>query len=178
MVHFYCFIESGEQVNADTKVFKVAVGDNQRDQVKKALVDCYANDTNAFFRIWDDATDFHLSQMMRFEPADNVCSMVGLNMIKTDIQTLYRKIVDGSLASLENPSYVSHNAFRMLSVLSPTFFIRNSCRKAGSPVPAGTRKNLSVRPTQEDYVAAVGFALIALLYWLGSLVGCIEKVVL
>ena len=39
-------------------------------------------------------------------------------------------------------------------------------------MPPVARQNLSVRPCREDSIAAIGFALMALLYWLGSLVGC------
>lgn len=178
MIHYYCFIENGGKLIPDSKVFKVAVGDGQRDQVKKCLVDCYATDTGGFFRIWDDTTDFHLSQMATYRPADLLTQNLGLNVVKTDIRTLYRNLIDGSLDTLENPPHVIRNAFKLKSILSPTFFVNKIGRQAKSVLPAGRRKNLSVRPTPEDHIAAIGFALMALLYWLGSLIGCIEKAVL
>lgn len=178
MIHYYCFVENGGRLAADAKVFKVAVGDGQRDQIKKALVDCYAQDTDAFFRIWDDTTDFHLSQMAHYRPHDRHTAAFGLNVVRTDIRTLYRNILDGTLATLENPPHVFRNAFRLHSLLSPAFFCRNVGRKAVSSVPADTRKNLSVRPTPDEQMAAIGFALMVFLYWLGSLIGCVEKVIL
>lgn len=178
MIHYYCFIENGVLLTPETKVFKVAVGDNQRDQIKKTLVDCYATDAGAFFRVWDDATDFHLSQMAHFSPADPSSMAFGLNVIRTDIKTLYRNIIDGSVSSMENPPSVVRNAFRLLSSVSPSFFMRNHSLRKATNVPAVSRKNLSRRPTPEDHMAAIGFAIMALLYWLGSLVGCWERAIL
>ena len=176
MVHYYCFIEQPCNLQAGSRVFKVKVGDSHRDQVKRVLLDCYATDTNAFFRLWDADTDFFLAHQTHTQPRDHAGMSSGLYVIVTDIQTLYRNIVSGTLDSISNPPRVARNAFRMLSILSPSFFMRNHTARRAPHVPPVPRKNLSVRPTREDSIAAIGFALMALLYWLGSLVGCLEKV--
>ena len=176
MIHFYCFIEQPCNLQAGSRVFKVKVGDSHRDQVKRVLVDCYATDTDAFFRLWDADTDYYLAHQTHTQPRDHASMSSGLNVIVTDIQTLYRNIVSGTLDSLSNPTRVARNAFRMMSILSPSFFMRNHSARRAPHVPPVPRKNLSVRPTREDSIAAIGFALMALLYWLGSLVGCLEKV--
>lgn len=176
MIHFYCFIEQPCNLQAGSRVFKVKVGDSHRDQVKRVLLDCYATDTNAFFRLWDADTDYYLAHQTHTQPRDHASMSSGLNVIVTDIQTLYWNIVSGTLDSLSNPPRVARNAFRMLSILSPSFFMINHTARRAPHVPPVPRKNLSVRPTREDSIAAIGFALMALLYWLGSLVGCLEKV--
>lgn len=176
MVHFYCFIESSSCLQPDTRIFRVKIGDGQKDQIKKTLVDCYATDTNAFFRLWDADTDFWLAQNQSIKAADLAAPNFGLNVVQTDISTLYRNIVSGTLDSIKNPNYVTRNAFRMMSLLSPSFFLKNPTARRATHVPPVARKNLSVRPCREDHIAAIGFALMALLYWLGSLVGCLEKV--
>ena len=178
MVHFYCFIEDPCNLRAGSRVFKVKVGDSQRDQVKRVLVDCYATDTNAFFRLWDADTDYFLASQTHTQPRDHASMTSGLNVIVTDIQTLYRNIVSGTLDTISNPSQVTRNAFRMMSILSPSFFLKNLSARRAPHVPPVHVKNLSVRPCREDSIAAVGFALMALLYWLGSLVGCWENAVL
>ena len=176
MIHFYCFIEQPCNLQAGSRVFKVKVGDSHRDQVKRVLVDCFATDTDAFFRLWDADTDYYLAHQTHTQPRDHASMSSGLNVIVTDIQTLYHNIVSGTLDSLSNPPRVARNAFRMMSILSPSFFMRNHTARRAPHVPPVPRKNLSVRPTREDSIAAIGFALMALLYWLGSLVGCLEKV--
>ena len=178
MVHYYCFIEDPCNLQAGSRVFKVKVGDGQRDQVKRVLVDCYATDTNAFFRLWDADTDYYLANQMHAKPRDPAGRNSGLCVIVTDIRTLYRNIVSSTLDSISNPTQVARNAFRMMSILYPSFFLKNSSARRATHVPPVKRQNLSVRPCREDNIAAVGFALMALLYWLGSLVGCWENAVL
>ena len=178
MVHFFCFIENPCKLQAGSRVFKVKVGDSQRDQVKRMLVDCYATDTNAFFRLWDADTDYFLDHQTHTAPRDHASISSGLEVILTDIHTLYRNIVSGTLDNLRNSHNVARNAFRMMSILSPSFFFKNPSARRATHVPPVARKNLSVRPCREDNIAAVGFALMALLYWLGSLVGCWENAVL
>ena len=178
MVHFFCFIENPCNLQAGSRVFKVKVGDGQRDQVKRMLVDCYATDTNAFFRLWDADTDYFLAHQTHTAPHDHASMSSGLEVILTDIHTLYRNIVSGTLDSISNPPQVAQNLFRMMSILSPSFFLKNFSALRATHVPPVARKNLSVRPCREDNIAAVGFALMALLYWLGSLVGCWENAVL
>lgn len=178
MVHYYCFIEDPCNLQACSRVFKVKVGDDQKDQIKRCLVDCYATDTNAFFRLWDADTDFYLASQLHTKPRDPASMSSGLNVIVTDIRTLYRNIISGTLDNLRSSPNVARNAFRMMSILSPSFFLKNSTARRAPHVPPVKRQNLSVRPCREDNMAAVGFALMALLYWLGSLVGCWERVVL
>lgn len=178
MIHFYCFIEDPRNLQAGSRVFKVKVGDSQRDQVKRVLLDCYSTDTNAFFRLWDADTDYFLAHQTHTQPRDHASMSSGLNVIVTDIRTLYRHIVDGNLRTLNNPPEVTRNALRMMSILSPSFFFKNLSARRVPSVPPVKRQNLSVRPCREDNMAAIGFALMALLYWLGSLVGCWENAVL
>ena len=178
MIHYYCFIEDPHNLRVGSRVFKVKVGDSQKDQIKRALVDCYATDTNAFFRLWDDDTDYFLSHQTHTAPRDQMNLNSGLVVIVTDIRTLYRNILDGTLNSLSNPPQVARNLFKMMSILSPSFFLKNLSARMATSVPPVKRQNLSSRPCREDTIAAIGFALMALLYWLGSLVGCWERVVL
>lgn len=178
MVHYYCFIEDATCIQPDTKIFKVKIGSSQRELIKRQLLDCYACDTGAFFRIWDADTDYFLSHVATRKSSDLHTQNFGLSVVVTDIHTLYRNILNGTLSTLVNPPHVARNAFRMMSILSPSFFIKNRPQAIKPSVPPVNRKNLSVRPTREDTIAAVGFALIALLYWLGSLVCCWEKAVL
>ena len=178
MVHFYCFIEDPCNLQAGSRVFKVKVGDSQRDQVKRVLVDCYSTDTNAFFRLWDADTDYFLASQTHTQPRDHASISSGMIVIVTDIHSLYRNIISGTLDTISNPAQVARNAFRMMSILSPSFLLKNHPARRATHVPPVKGQNLSVRPCNEDNIAAIGFALMALLYWLGSLVGCWENAVL
>lgn len=178
MVHYYCFIEDSTGIQPDTKIFKVKIGSSRRDQIKRQLLDCYACDTGGFFRLWDADTDFFLSHGATRKPSDLLAQNFGISVVVTDVHTLSRNILNGTLSSLVNPPHVARNAFRMMSILSPSFFVKHHPQAKKPSVPPVKRKNLSSRPTREDTIAAVGFGLLALLYWLGSLVCCWEKTVL
>jgi hypothetical protein len=156
----------------------VKIGSSRRDQIKRQLLDCYSIDTGAFFRVWDADTDYFLSHVATAKPVDLHTQNFGLSVVVTDIHTLYRNIINGTLSALVNPPHVTRNAFRMMSILSPSFFINNRPQGVKPSVPPAKRQNLSSRPTREDTIAAVAFALLALLYWLGSLVCCWERAVL
>ena len=176
MFNFYCFIEDATCIQPDTKIFKVKIGSSRRDQTKRQLLDCYACDTGAFFRVWDADTDFFLSHGATQKPVDLHTQNFGLSVVVTDIHTLYRNIINGTLSALVNPPHVARNAFRLISILSPSFIFKNHPKGPKPSVPPVKRKNLSARPTREDSIAAIGFALMAILYWLGSLVCGLEKV--
>lgn len=69
------------------------------------------------------------------------------------------------------------NFFRMASTLCPSFFFRNACKKIKKSLPPFPRKYLSVRPSSDDICAAIGFAALLFLYWLGCLLMEWEKAV-
>lgn len=162
----------------DTKVYKVKIGDCRRDQIKRALLENYAEDTGAFLRIWDGDTDYFLSQVFSRMTDTGRETWLGSQTVSTDICTLYRHIVDGTLSDLRRPPFAVRNYLQMSSILSPSFFFKNSSRRKAIPVPTVPRKNLSVRPTDDEIHAALCFAAIVILFWLGSLVGCWERAVL
>ena len=157
MKTYYCFIPTNGMLDAQSKVFKVAVGISNRDQVKRQLVDLYASDCNLFFRVWDDTTEFELKCRMSQSPDASFLFGRGL------------KVIHVSVSMLDNPAYVNQNYFKLNAMLSPHFFFVNNPNKKVILRAYSKRKNLSVRPTREDHIAAIGFALIFLLYWLGSL---------
>lgn len=178
MTHYYCYIPSANNLTPETKIFKVKIGENQRDQIKKTLLDCYAQDTDGFFRIWDDTTDYHLRMLMSKRVEDGRICFLGSQTILTDIQTLYQKIVDGDVDSIKNPPFAIRNYLRVSAILSPEFFFRNNRRQSKPSVQAGIRKNLSPRDVTDETNGAIGLGIMLLLYWIGSLVGCWEAAVL
>lgn len=178
MTHYYCFVESAGNITPDTRIFKVKVGDCRRDQIKRALLENYAEDTGAFFRVWDGDTDYFLSRALSLKPDSGRETWLGSLTVSTDICTLYRHILDGTLSDLRRPPFAVRNFLRMSSILSPSFFFKNRPRRKAESVPTVPRKNLSVRPTDDEIHAALCFAAIVLLYWLGSLIGCWERAVL
>lgn len=178
MTLYFCYIESAAQVTAETKIFKVKVGDCRRDQIKRALLENYAEDTGGFFRVWDGDTDYFLSRVVPQRDAAGRETWLGSLTVSTDVQTLYRHILDGTLSDLRRPPFAVRNFLRMSAILSPSFFFKIRPRRKAIPVPTVPRKNLSPRPVDDETNAALCFAAIVILFWLGSLIGCWERAVL
>ena len=165
----YCFIPYCGKLDARSKIFRVSVGISERDQIKRQLVDLYACDCGYFWRVWDDTTEFEIKCRMSQSPDSRFLLGRGLQVVNVSVSKLYQTIIDGTFMMLENPAYVNQNYFRLNAKLSPHFFFFNSNKEKKTSRAYSTRKNLSVRPSREDHIAAVGFALIAGLYWLASI---------
>lgn len=170
MKTYYCFIPTTGKLDAQSKVFKVAVGISNRDQVKRQLVDLYACDCNLFFRVWDDTTEFELKCRMSQSPDASFLFGRGLKVIHVSICQLYKAIIDGSVSMLDNPAYVNQNYFKLNAMLSPHFFFVNNPNNKVIPRAYSKRKNLSVRPSTDDICAAIGFLVIVFLYCLGCFI--------
>lgn len=143
MKHYYCYCEESGMLCPTSRVFKVAVGDSDRDQVKKCLVDNYALDCGFYFRIWDDSTEFDLSKRCAVKPRPGYHIGHPFQIIHLSIRDLYRHIIDGDLHCVQNSVNSHRNFLRMASVLSPDFCAQFLRRKATATAPSPTRKYLS-----------------------------------
>ena len=175
MKKWYCYTEVQGALSPTSKVFKVAVGDCQRDQVKKALLDCYALDCGFYFRQWDQDTEFELiSRQQGFHDVTNVCPF-GFQVVYVNIHMLYQAIMNGNVQNLDNNTAYYKALFRDITKLSPFFFAANSPLKKSAPALTEKEKNLSVRSGSEGIRAACGFVLILALFLLGSMLQGIEQ---
>lgn len=155
-----------------SRVYKVAIGDNDRDQTKRFLVDSYALDCGFYFRIWDDSTEFDLSKRCTVKPSAGYPIGHPFQIIHLSIRDLYRHIIDGDLHCVQN-SVISHRNFlRMASVLSPSFYVQNFNRQATRSAPSHSRKNLS-RVLPDDMINTIigGMVVTAIFLFIGFLDG-------
>lgn len=175
MKSYYCFVPQVGKLTPESKVFKVAVGISERDQVKLKLVSLYAADTNLFFRIWDSTTDFELD--CRFDPMVEGRFLIGrgFKIVSVSISKLYDAIINGYVDSLDFSPNETRNYFRMSSTLSSRFFFKNQASQNKKNVPTHPRKNLSDEQLSDGLRASIGFALLIVLYWIGCLVRAWEN---
>ena len=143
MVNLYCFIAECGAPSPQSRVFKVRVGSNQRDQIKCSLLENYAKDLGYYFHRWDDRTDKML--ILRFGRHFQGSEKVGLRYetVLTSIADLYQHVIDGSLNQLKNKPNYFRNLFRSQTILDP---ILSSCRtihKCNTLASTSIRKNLS-----------------------------------
>ena len=173
MVHYFLYVESLESLQPGSKIFKVAIGENQRDQIKRSLLDNYAADIDAVFRPWDEDSMFLVEQTIsRFnQGSDRV--RLPLQIIHVSIRDLYQAIIDGSVDNLDNPPRYYRNMFRAMSILSPIFYFSTSQKSISQLAPTRKTYNLSHRRESEVSNVAISFCLILALF---LLVGYLEHV--
>lgn len=59
MTHYYLYIAAGIQVDADTRFYKVGVGESEAQNKKRAWLEAYAFEHGHFFVRWSlDAVEF------------------------------------------------------------------------------------------------------------------------
>lgn len=178
MIHYYCFMPATGKITASTKIFKVAVGSSSSDKVAKLCVESYAKRTLRYFHLWNASTELEIGSRLIHTPVDPDSFSLGYQCIHVPVKKLWRAILDQTVWKLEDEPYVTRNYRQILSILSPKFFFLHAQSSAASALPHLPRKNLSVRPSTDDICAALGFAAIVFLYWLGCLVCNLEKTLL
>lgn len=172
MKHFYCYCEESGMLCPTSRVYKVAIGDNDRDQVKKFLVDNYALDCGFYFRIWDDTTEFDLSKRCTMKPRSGYPIGHPFQIIHLSIRDLYHHIIDGDLHCVQNSINSHRNFLRMASVLSPDFYAQFLHRKATTSAPSLSRKYLShVLPDDMISTIYAGMVVTAIFLLVGFLEG-------
>lgn len=172
MKRFYCYCEESGMLCPTSRVYKVAIGNNDRDQVKRCLVDNYALDCGFYFRIWDDATEFELYKRCTVKPSPGYHIGNPFQIIHLSIRDLYRHIIDGDLNCVQNSVDSQRNFLRMASVLSPDFYAQFLRRKATTTAPSPTRKYLShVLP--DDMITTIigGMVVTVIFLFIGFLDG-------
>lgn len=178
MKRYYCFVPTEGKITAATKVFRVAVGSSKEDEVCVLRMAGYARSHGLYFHLWNDHANHEIDSRLIQRPTDAFSVGRGCRVVYVSIKSLRDAIVEGRLYALEDDPKYARNYFRMASTLCPSFFFRNTCKKIKSSLPPFPRKNLRVRPTTDDYCAAIAFAAILFLYWLGCLLLQWEKAVL
>lgn len=164
MKHFYCYCEESGMLCPTSRVFKVAIGDNDRDLIKKALLDCYATDNGFFFRIWDDTTDFELLQRCSWSDLDCYSRAFPFEVVMVSVSKLYAAIIDGRLAEIKNQPHYFRNALRMRSILSPNFFFNLSSSKNKPTAPSPRRKNLNLVLSEDVVNTIIGSMIVTAIF--------------
>lgn len=177
MKRYYCFIPTQGKITATTKVFRVAVGSSAREQAQLAYVSEYASRMELFFHVWNDVANKEIDSRLVQRPTGAFSVGRGCHVVYVSVNSLLQAIVEGSLHALFDDPQVTKSYFKMASTLCPSFFFRNACKKIKKSLPPFPRKNLSVRPSSDDICAAIGFAALLFLYWLGCLLLQWEKAV-
>lgn len=175
MVKYYCFFKECGQFSPGSLVFKVKVGKSTRDQVKRSLLESFAEDCGYFFRPWDDVTQSEL--ILRC--GGNWKSSSGVDVLYStvvlSVSGLYKSIIDGTLDQIKPTSNYIHNRFRLLSILCPAFSSSRSAKSCNTARQPYQRKNLSPQSEWVLFNAAFGMLACVILFILGAILEGIER---
>lgn len=177
MIHYYCFVPTQGKITAATKVFRVAVGSSSEDATRVMIMESYAKRHGLYFHLWNDDANREIDSRLIQRPTNAYSVGRGCRVVYVSIKSLRQAIIEGRVYALEDDPEYARNYFRMASTLCPSFFFQNIGKKIKSALPPFPRKNLSVRPSSEDISAAIGFAALLFLYWLGCMLLQWEKAV-
>lgn len=177
MKRYYCFIPTEGKITAATKVFRVAVGSSSEDATRVMIMESYAKRHGLYFHLWNDDANREVDSRLIQRTTNAFSVGRGCRVVYVSIKSLRQAIIAGRLFALEDDPEYARNYFRMASTLCPSFFFQNIGKKIKSALPPFPRKNLSVRPSTEDISAAIGFAALLFLYWLGCMLLQWEKAV-
>ena len=175
MVKYYCFFKDCGRFSPDSIVFKVKVGTTHRDQVKRSLLENYAQDCGYFFRPFDDVTQSELilrcGGFMRGSSGVDVL----YSTVVVSVAELYKSIIDGTLDQYKPDSVYNRNRFRLLSILCPAFLSSKSSSHCNTSRQPNQRKNLSPQGEWVLFNAAFGMLASVILFLLGALLEGLER---
>lgn len=175
MVKYYCFFKECERFSPGSLVFKVKVGISQRDQVKRSLLENYAQDCGYYFRPWDDVT--HSELILRCGGYSQGSSGVDVlySTVVISVAGLYKSIIDGTLDYIKPDSVYNRNRFRLLSILCPAFLSSKSSSNCNTSRQPYQRKNLSPQGEWVLFNAAFGMLACFILFIIGAILEGLER---
>lgn len=175
MVKYYCFFKECGQFSPGSIVFKVKVGTTHRDQVKRSLLENYAQDCGYFFRPFDDVT--HSELILRCGGSMRGSSGVDVlySTVVISVAELYKSIIDCTLDYIKPDSVYNRNRFRLLSILCPAFLSSKSSSHCNTSRQPQRRKNLSPEGEWVLFNAAFGMLASVILFLLGALLEGLER---
>lgn len=175
MVKYYCFFKECGQFSPGSIVFKVKVGTTHRDQVKRSLLENYAQDCGYYFRPWDDLTQSEL--ILRSNGSWQGSNVVDVlySTVVISIAGLYKSIIDGTLDYIKPDSVYNRNRFRLLSILCPAFLSSKSSSHCNTSRQPQRRKNLSPQSEWVLFNAAFGMLASVILFLIGALLEGLER---
>lgn len=175
MVKYYCFFKDCGQFSHNSIVFKVKVGTTHRDQVKRSLLENFAQDCGYYFRPWDYVT--HSELILRCGGYSQGSSGVDVlySTVVVSVSGLYKSIIDGTLDYIKPDSVYNRNRFRLRSILCPAFLSSKSSSNCNTPRQPQRRKNLSPQGEWVLFNAAFGMLASVILFLLGALLEGLER---
>lgn len=175
MKTYFCFIENFDSMSRDSKIFKVAVGNDWKSQSKRQLIDLFACDNGHLWRVWDEDTDKLINDKLNGRCEISYSVVLGLQVVWVNVQVLYRAIIDGETQSLINPPHVVRNFMQLFSLFSPKFYSSLNQSKVIHRASPRSRKYLSQSRGGNSINVGMAYGLMIFLFLLGAFIEGLER---
>ena len=175
MVKYYCFFKDCERLCPGSIVFRVKVGISHRDQVKRSLLENFAQDCGYYFRPWDDITQSELILRSNGSWQGSRGVDVLYSTVVISVTGLYKSIINGTLDYIKPDSVYNRNRFRLLSILCPDFLSSKSSSNCNTSRQPYQRKNLDPRGEWVLFNAAFGMLACVILFLIGAILEGLER---
>lgn len=166
----YLFIRDFAQINRDTMLYVVWVGESVEDAAKLQLIKEFSKDCGCYFHKWSTPVDLTVRKINQRFFSGSFMSMNRFRRVDMPISDLYRLIIDWSFEAFE-ANYVEPRALsHILSILSPSFFFNYHNQKVTQHAHRAKRKYLSELGVSERVKSTACFAMLILLFLLASFI--------
>lgn len=175
MKRYYYFVRSLNGFCPDDVVYKVAVGTSMREHAKMVLVSEFARDCGMYFQPVSDTSDRAINSLANSLFTGTSFALMYLRRANISISDLYRMIVNDSFLAFEKNLAEPAAKFRLLSLLSPSFFSINQTSKCNTTCQPSRSKYLSHAEGSENIRVLIGVCLILGLFILAGYLEGLER---
>lgn len=175
MKRYYYFVRNLNGFCPDDVIYKVAVGSSMREHAKMVLVSEFARDCGMYFQPVSDVSDRAISSLANSLFKGTSFALMYLRKANVSISDLYQMIVDDSFVTFEKNLSEPATKFRLLSLISPSFFFINQPSKCITTCQPSRSKYLSHAKGLQNTNVAIAFCLILGLFMLAGYLEGLEK---
>lgn len=175
MKRYYYFVRNLNGFCSDDVVYKVAVGASLREHAKLVLVSEFAKDCGMYFQPVSDVSDKAIDSLANSLFKGTSFALMYLRRANISISELYKLIIDDSFLAFEKSLTEPATKFRILSLLSPSFFFINQPPKCITSCQPSRSKYLSHAEGSENTRALIGAWLILVLFLLAGYLEGLER---
>lgn len=175
MKRYYYFVRNLNGFGSDDVIYKVAVGSSMREHAKMVLVSEFARDCGMYFQPVSDVSDRAISSLANSLFKGTSFALMYLRRANVSISDLYQIIVDDSFVTFEQNLTEPTTKFRLLSLLSQSFFFINKPSKCITSCQPSRSKYLSPAEGSENTRVLIGVCLILVLFMLAGYLEGLER---
>lgn len=175
MKRYYYFVRNLNGFCPDDVVYKVAVGASMREHAKMILVSEFARDCGMYFQPVSDISDMAINSLANSLFKGTSFALMYLRRANVSVSDLYQMIVDDSFVTFEQNLTEPTTKFKLLSLISPSFFFINQPSKCITSCQPSRSKYLSHAKGSENTHVLISVWLILVLFMLAGYLEGLER---